>query len=357
MARDRLQDPQQAVRPRGAAQPDLFGRGADVDLLRHRQRPADRGHAAPRTSPRRARPTSRNGRSGASTTRPRGRRRAAGPARGQAAPGAVRAMEGTTVDGQQAAIWDRDARPLHQPVLHAWPGPGVRQPSRCAGPAQHARGGDLQLGAARARSASTGRTPSSTRTDARPDSRPRGRLLEPEAALDGHPATGQLPTITCRQALGLAGREIVAREPDRPAAALQQAGDRDLLVVAAPGPGFGVGDRAGGCRGGARARPAAGAAARRFSRRSTSLPGMATWLESITRMSPGPSSSASERRPPRTGGGGGHRQPPRSARGCGSMQVTAQAKPAVGHRLGDEAGRVAGADLEHAPRRPVRTNA
>ena len=71
----------QAVRARGVAQPDLLGRGLDVDLLRHRQRHADRDSCRPRITRRRARPTSRNGRNGASTTRPRGR-----PARRRTCP-------------------------------------------------------------------------------------------------------------------------------------------------------------------------------------------------------------------------------------------------------------------------------
>ena len=37
---------QQAHRAAGAAEPDLFGRGVDVDLLRHRQRRAGRDAAA-----------------------------------------------------------------------------------------------------------------------------------------------------------------------------------------------------------------------------------------------------------------------------------------------------------------------
>ena len=66
-----VRHPRQAVRPRDAAQPHLRRRDADDDLLRHRQRHADRGHAAAASSRRRARPIRRSGRNGASTTRPR----------------------------------------------------------------------------------------------------------------------------------------------------------------------------------------------------------------------------------------------------------------------------------------------
>ena len=149
--------------------------------------------------------------------------------------------------------------------------------------------------------------------------------------------------------LGRARDQRMAREIHLEDVALDERGHRRLLVVAPPCPLPADSRRAGRCRGSARARRPAAAAARPSSRNSTSLPGLSWWLESMNRMSPSPS------------GGNGRDALNRgcepfdgqASQTCARLRIDggdARVEPAVGDRAGEEARRVAGADLDDAPR-------
>ena len=136
---DRRRAVHQAVAARRVPQPRLLRRHADVDLDRHRQRPADRRHGAVR-SWRRSTSSSCNGRNGASISRPRAR-----PARSADMPAAEQlhgaaTTTGATTDRRRArdAIWRRDAGDPGRPGLpRSAPSPGVLAAGRRSATALH----------------------------------------------------------------------------------------------------------------------------------------------------------------------------------------------------------------------------